>query len=210
MIPEPEERGPQPDMPSREVISDQSLLRRIQSGHSDASTQLYLRYAKRLQALVASKSSPDLARRVDAEDIVQSVFRTFFRRAALGDYSVPEGEQLWKLLLVIALNKVRAEGAYHRAAKRDVRQTVGGEAFEQAIESGRGNDEIALAALQMVIEDLLAGMPEANRRVIELRIEGNEVNEITELTQRSKRTVERVLQSFRARLEALVHEDSSG
>ena len=210
MIPEPEERGPQPDTPSREVISDQSLLRRIQSGHSDASTQLYLRYAKRLQALVASNSSPDLARRVDAEDIVQSVFRTFFRRAALGDYSVPEGEQLWKLLLVIALNKVRAEGAYHRAAKRDVRQTVVGEAFEQAIESGRGNDEIALAALRMVIEDLLAGMPEANRRVIELRIEGNEVNEITELTQRSKRTVERVLQSFRARLEALVHEDSSG
>jgi RNA polymerase sigma factor (sigma-70 family) len=210
LIPEPEERGPQPDMPSREFISDQSLLRRIQSGHSDASTQLYLRYAQRLQALVASKSSPDLARRVDAEDIVQSVFRTFFRRAALGDYSVPEGEQLWKLLLVIALNKVRAEGAYHRAAKRDVRQTRGGEAFEQAIESGRGNDEIALATLRMVIEDLLAGMPEANRRVIELRIEGNEVKEITELTQRSKRTVERVLQSFRARLEALVHEDSSG
>jgi RNA polymerase sigma-70 factor, ECF subfamily len=204
VIPEPEERGPQPDVPSHEVISDQSLLRRIQSGHSDASTQLYLRYAQRLQALVASKSSPDLARRVDAEDIVQSVFRTFFRRAALGDYSVPEGEQLWKLLLVIALNKVRAEGAYHRAAKRDVRQTVGGEAFERAIESGREND------LRMVIEDLLAGMPEANRRVIELRIEGNEVNEITELTQRSKRTVERVLQSFRARLEALVHEDSSG
>ena len=143
MIPEPEERGPQPDMPSREVVSDQSLLRRIQSGHSDASTQLYMRYARRLQALVASKSSPDLARRVDAEDIVQSVFRTFFRRAALGDYSVPEGEQLWKLLLVIALNKVRAVGAHHRAAKRDVRQTVGGEAFEQAVESGRGNDEIA-------------------------------------------------------------------
>jgi RNA polymerase sigma-70 factor (ECF subfamily) len=197
-------------MPSREVISDQSLLRRIQSGQSDASTQLYLRYAQRLQALVASKSSPDLARRVDAEDIVQSVFRTFFRRAALGDYSVPEGEQLWKLLLVIALNKVRAEGAYHRAAKRDVRQTVGGEAFQQAIESARGNDEIALATLRLVIEDLLAGMPEVNRRMIELRIEGTEVKEITELTQRSKRTVERVLQSFRARLEALVHEDSAG
>ena len=62
----------------------------------------------------------------------------------------------------------------------------------------------------MVIEDLLAGMPAANRRVIELRIEGNDVKEITEVTQRSKRTVERVLQGFRARLEALVHEDSSG
>ena len=75
---------------------------------------------------------------VDAEEIVQSVFRTFFRRAAHGHYSVPDGEEMWKLLLVIALNKVRAAGAYHRAAKRDMRQTVGGEAFERATGVGAG------------------------------------------------------------------------
>ncbi len=51
--------------------------------------------------------APDLAGRVDADDIVQSVFRTFFRRVAKGDYEVPDGEELWKLFLVIALNKVR-------------------------------------------------------------------------------------------------------
>ena len=59
----------------------------------------------------------------------------------------------------------------------------------------------------MVIEELLEGMPAANRRMIELRIEGYEVAEITEQVQRSKRTVERVLQGFRSRLEALIHED---
>jgi RNA polymerase sigma-70 factor (ECF subfamily) len=160
-----------------------------------------------MHALVAAQSSKDLARRVDAEEIVQSVFRTFFRRAAQGHYSVPAGEEIWKLLLVIALNKVRAAGAYHRAAKRDMRQTLEGEAFDYAMESEQCRDEGALTVLRMVIDQLLEGMPDANRRMIELRIEGYEVAEITETVRRSKRTVERVLQGFRCRLEALLNED---
>jgi RNA polymerase sigma-70 factor (ECF subfamily) len=171
---------------------------------------LYVRYAERLHALVVSQSSADLARRVDAEDIVQSVFRTFFRRAAQGHYTVPDGEEIWKLLLVIALNKVRAAGAYHRAAKRDVRLTRGGEVLDRTLESHRSQDENALTVLRMVVEELLEGIPAANRRMIELRIEGYEVAEITEKVQRSKRSVERVLQNFRARLETLIHKDHSG
>jgi RNA polymerase sigma-70 factor (ECF subfamily) len=203
---ESDERGRRPEVSVDEVISDRSLLRRFQGGQPDASTELYLRYAERLYALVVSQSSRNLARRVDPEDIVQSVFRTFFRRAARGDYAVPEGEALWKLLLVIALNKVRAAGAYHRAAKRDVRVTVAGEAYDRALESERMSDEGALAVLRLVIEELLEGMPAANRQMIELRIEGHEVDEIAEKVERSKRTVERVLQGFRARLDTLIHE----
>ena len=207
MIPGTEQTGPPDDMPSTGRITDGSLLRRFQGGQHDASTELYLRYAERLHALVVQQSSKDLARRGDAEEIVQSVFRTFFGRAAHGHYTVPDGEEMWKLLLVIALNKVRAAGAYHRAAKRDVRQTVAGEAFDHAMESEPDRDEGALTVLKMVIEELLEGMPAANRQMIELRIEGYEVAEITERVQRSKRTVERVLQGFRNRLEALIHED---
>jgi RNA polymerase sigma-70 factor (ECF subfamily) len=188
-------------------ISDRSLLRRLQSGQVDASTELYFRYAERLLALASAQSSPDLARRVDAEDIVQSVFRTFFRRASLGHYIVPDGEEIWKLLLVIALNKVRAAGAFHRAAKRDVRRTSSGDAFQRAVESQPAQDETALSFLHMVIEELLQGMPEAHRRMIELRIEGHEVNDIAGAVQRSRRSVERVLQDFRRRLDALIGED---
>jgi RNA polymerase sigma-70 factor (ECF subfamily) len=207
VTPESEQTSTPDEMPSPEGSSDGSLLRRFQGGQHDASTELYLRYAERLHALVVKQSSKDLARRVDAEDIVQSVFRTFFRRAAHGHYIVPDGEEMWKLLLVIALNKVRAAGAYHRAAKRDVRQTVSGEAFDHAMETERGRDEGALHVLKMVIEELLEGMPAANRQMIELRIEGREVAEITERVQRSKRTVERVLQGFRDRLQTLIQED---
>jgi DNA-directed RNA polymerase specialized sigma24 family protein len=112
--------------------------------------------------------------------------------------------------LVIALNKVRAAGAFHRAAKRDVRITVGGAAYDRAVDSQSGHDEGALAVLKLVIDELLEELPAANRQIIELRIEGHEVNEIAEKVERSKRTVERVLQAFRARLETLINEDSCG
>src|SRR5262249_38717285 len=109
--------------------SDHSLLRRLRTGDQDAATQLYLRYAQRLQLLAPAECSAELARRVDMEDIVQSVFCSFFRGVSDGYYDIPAGEELWKLLLVIALNKIRAKGAFHRAARRDVRQTVGGDAL---------------------------------------------------------------------------------
>ena len=138
--------------------------------------------------------------RLDPEDIVQSVFRTFFRRAATGHYVVPKGDELWKLFLVIALCKIRDASAYHRAAKRDVRRTrpADGEAPPANFASGR--DEIALTTLQLVIGEILARLPPGNRRIIELRIEGYEVAEIAVKTGRAKRSVERILQEFRDRL----------
>ena len=102
----------------RPTLSDRTLLRRFQNGEDDAATALYLRYAKRLQRLAELQTGEELAVRLDPEDIVQSVFRTFFRRAAQGHYEIPDGEELWKLFLVIALNKIRAIAQYHRAAKR--------------------------------------------------------------------------------------------
>jgi RNA polymerase sigma-70 factor, ECF subfamily len=193
--------------PAQGTASDRSLLRRLQHGQADASTELYLRYAERLLALAAAQTAPDLARRIDPEDIVQSVFRTFFRRASLGHYTIPDGEEIWKLLLVIALNKVRTVGAFHRAAKRDVRRTFSGEAFDRAVESQSGPGMDALSLLRMVVEELLQSQPEAHRRMIELRIEGHELNEIAATVKRSKRSVERVLQDFRQKLDALIGED---
>src|SRR5437016_4908755 len=112
---------PEPGDQDMNEVSDASLLRRLRLGSEDAATQLYLRYAHRLRALARAQSSPELARRVDADEIVQSIFGSFFRVASTGHYDVPEGEEIWKLLLVIALHKIRAKGAFHRAAKRDVR-----------------------------------------------------------------------------------------
>jgi RNA polymerase sigma-70 factor (ECF subfamily) len=186
--------------------SDHSLLRRFRRGQEDASTLLYLRYAKRLQALAAAQRAPGLAPRVDPEDIVQSVFRTFFRRAAAGQYDVPEGEEIWKLLLVIGLHKIRNAGTFHRAARRDVRRTESGDTHGRGFDSEAGPDESALTVLRLVIDDVLGASPPSHRPIVELRIAGHELDEIARRLERSKRTVERVLQEFRRRLDAQIHE----
>lgn len=191
-------------MMTDETPSDRSLLLRFRRGQQDGPTLLYLRYAGRLRALAAKQSAPDLAARIDPEDIVQSVFRTFFRRAAGGQYDVPEGEEIWKLLLVIALHKIRSAGEFHRAARRDVRQTAGGTAYDRALESASSRDDGALTVLRLVIDEILEALPSGHRPIIERRIEGFEVAEIAEQVRRSKRTVERVLQEFRRKLDAQV------
>ena len=199
----PQSPSPSPS-PSPADISDRSLLRRFRSGDQEAATQIYLRYAHRLRALAQVQCGKDLGQRLDADDIVQSVFRSFFRVAREGFYYVPAGEELWKLLLVMALNKIRAQGAYHRAAKRDVGQTAGGDHLEAA--PTRHDDE-AFAVLQMVVAETLEQLPKVVRTIVELRIEGYEVAEIAAKTGRSKRTVERNLQEYRAALTKILEAD---
>jgi RNA polymerase sigma-70 factor (ECF subfamily) len=187
-------------------MTDHSLLLRVKAGHDGAATALYLRYAGHLRALAARQSSPALSARMDPDDIVQSVFRTFFRRVAKDQYDVPRGDDLWKLFLVIALHKIRNAAAHHKAAKRDVRQTVHVGDVKPVAEAVGTPDDTDLAVLRMVIEEILTALPESSRPIVQLRIEGHEVADIADRTGRSKRSVERVLQQFRDQLRGLLDE----
>ena len=178
--------------------SDRSLLQRLKQGSQDAATQLYLRYVHRLRALAQAQCSEALARQVESEDVVQSVFGSFFRGAAQGCYDVPVGEELWRLFLVIALNKIRARGNYHLAAKRDARRTVHSEGLEELAA------EADLGFLRLTVEEALEKLSPQHREMVTLRIEGHEVAEIARLTSRSHRTVERLLQQARQRLTELM------
>lgn len=203
-----DDREGDPRSPVNAAPSDHSLLRRFRRGDQDGATAIYLRYAHRLRGFVRAKRSPQLAQRVDVEDIVQSVFRSFFEGVSHGDYEVPAGEELWKLFLVIALNKIRVQGRFHRAAKRDVRQTQSSDLGAGAMEEP-SQDDSAYAFLELVVDEVLGRLPTAHRTMIEKRIAGYEIAEIAEQTRRSKRTIERVLQEFRKRLHALLHEDDA-
>jgi len=179
--------------------TDQTLVRRLKNGEDrDAALGLYLRYAQRLLHSTQRNMSSALAQRMDPEDVVQSVFRTFFRRAAGGQYQVPTGDELWKLLLVISLNKVRTAGRHHHAAKRDAAISVN--LSEQDGFSPQAEDDFARKLLELSITEVISEFPPSAQRVIDLRIQGYEVNQISEITRRSKRTVERILQHFRSEM----------
>lgn len=183
-------------------LTDRSLLRRFRDGQGDAATALYLRYAQRLQRLADAQTDPRIALQVDPEGIVQSVFRTFFRRVSDGHYDVIASDELWKLFLVIALNKIRNTAAHHRAAKRN---PIGVASLDENMLATVGEqDQQALVALRLTIQEILQEVPEAQRRIVLLRIEGFEVQEIADQVGRSKRSVERLLQEFRNRLRAVI------
>lgn len=194
-LPEPENKA-----------TDSSLLKRLRHGDFDAATQLYIRYAYRLRLLAQSQCSPALARHVGLDDIVQSVFGSFFRRAAEGVYEVPDGNELWNLLLVITLNKIRAKAIFHQARKRDVRRTTEGIDLDDWFSSAQRSDNIPYALLRMVIDEALQDFEPDDRQAICLRIDGYQVDQIAEKTGRSKRTIERILQEFRKKLGSVLEQ----
>ena len=182
--------------------ADKDLLQRFRKGEQDAATALYRRYALRLQRLAEKKTDNRMASRVDPEGVVQSVFRTFFRRVSKGQYEVGDGDSLWNLLLVISLNKLKKEVTKQRTAKRDISKTFTLDDTDQRMVDS--NEDEAFWVLKMTIEELLGELGESERRIIELRISGHDVNYISEETNRAKRSVERILHTFRNRLQEAI------
>src|SRR5205823_3961459 len=101
------------------------LVSRWRKGDQDAAKQLFDRYASRLVALARSRISQRLASRVDPEDVVQSVFRTFFGRVKAGQFTFEDQDSLNKLLVRITVHKTLRQVEFHQAAKRNASMETG-------------------------------------------------------------------------------------
>jgi hypothetical protein len=69
------------------------LVRRFRGGDPWAADLLFDRYARRLTAVAEQYRGRRPAGRLDGEDVVQSVFRTFFRRCAGGGFHIDRPRQ---------------------------------------------------------------------------------------------------------------------
>jgi RNA polymerase sigma-70 factor (ECF subfamily) len=174
--------------------TDKSLVRAFQRGDQAAAAALFARYSDRVRALASNRCGGPMATRFDSDDVVQSVFRTFFHGIQQSTYQVPADGQMWGLLLVLALNKIRTLVGHHQAAKRDVNRTRSADPIHPTPATATAD------FLAVVVEDLMSHLPETNRLIVQLRLEGHEVKEIAARIGRSRRTVERVLSDFRDRL----------
>jgi RNA polymerase sigma factor (sigma-70 family) len=189
--------------------SDGSLVRQYRAGSETAADELYRRYAGRLRRLAWIKSMRSRDRRVDDSDIVQSVFRRFFIAARRGDYDIPQGEDLWNLLLVIALNKIRNAVEFEQSAKRDARRTVSMESAQDAATDIQSREDSATSFLRICVGEAMERLPADYAAAVQARMEGYEVQEIARRLSRSKRTVERILQESRVLLREYIGEDHS-
>lgn len=96
------------------------LIQRLRNNDSIAAAQIYRRYGGDLRRIVDDRIEPLLKRRMDADDVLQSAFRTFFRRIRDGQFKVDDSTQLWNLLCAITLTKLREQARFHLRARRDV------------------------------------------------------------------------------------------
>ena len=183
-----------------------NLLARWRAGDEAAAAELFRRYADQLIALARSRMPQQLAPRLDAEDVVQSVYRSFFAAAREGRYVLKRGGDLWRLLVSITLHKVFNQLGHNAARKRALRREQrfkDGEEFAQR--EGhlllREPSPMEAAALTDELEQVMRPLDPLQRRVLELRLQGYTLDEIAAETGYSQRTVCRTLDLVKELLE---------
>jgi RNA polymerase sigma-70 factor (ECF subfamily) len=180
------------------------LVQRHRDGDPDASRLLFAQYAQQLCRLAERYLSRKLASRVEGEDVVQSAFRTFFRRTSKGEFQIDSSAQLWRLLVIITVRKARAQGRYHTAAVRDIsaEQATTAEDIIADLEAHEpGPDDVVILMDQ--IDAVLKGLPPLYGQVLELRLQGHSATDIAPRLGISRRTVYRALDLLGRRLEVM-------
>jgi RNA polymerase sigma-70 factor (ECF subfamily) len=180
-----------------------NLLDRWRQGDQQAAGELFRRYASRLVGLARSRLSAKFAQRVDPEDVVQSVYRTFFAEAQEGRYELQRGGDMWRLLVAMTLHKLNDQVKYHSRRKRAVDRDR--DAEEGLLGIGAhllAREPSPLEALALVdeVEQLMGQLEPAHRSMVELRLQGHTIEEIAARTRFSERTVRYVLERLKQQL----------
>ncbi len=183
----------------REAWTSLILLERFQAGDDAAAEAIFDRYFRRLTLLARSRLSARLAQRIDPEDVVQSVYRSFFVAAREGRYTLGRGGDLWRLLAAITRHKLHHQARQHRADRRSVDLECSLEEMGEVASHDRGSDPSPeeAVALSDELERVFAELDPFGRRVLELRLQGSPLATIAEETGRAERSVRRALSRIR-------------
>ncbi len=161
--------------------------------------RIFQRYAERLTWYASTRMPGKLRGRVDSDDIVQSVFRSFFRRHRDGEFSFEESLDLWNLLVAMTYRKVLNQVRHHTREKRDVNME-GSAAVPGTSESSPWDLSPGPEQINIMIDYLnwiLDKLPVESRKIVTLRLESYSISEIASREQVSQRTVKRVLSRVR-------------
>src|SRR5262245_24850396 len=180
-----------------------NVMDRLRAGDGDAAAEVFHRFANRLIALARSRLNHLLRAKVDPEDVMQSVYRSFFRRQAADGYEFAGWDGLWGMLTVITLRKCGHRADYFRAGRRDVRREAhaNGDAELPAI-AGDPTPSHA-ARLAETVEQVMRGLEGRERDILALSLQGYDTTEISTQVGRTERTVQRVLKRIREDLERM-------
>jgi len=129
------------------------LMQAVRSGDQEAAAELVRRYEPAIRRVIRFKlADPRLRRVVDTVDICQGVLGSFFVRASLGQYDLENPEQLRKLLVTMARNKLAKHVQKQRAARRDNRRVVAESPEERGVTASAPSPSEQLQAKELVQE----------------------------------------------------------
>jgi RNA polymerase sigma-70 factor (ECF subfamily) len=180
------------------------LIGRLRQGDDSAAAKVFHRFTHRLVALARLHIESRLRPKVDPEDVLQSVWKSFFLRQNAGDYELGSWDGMWALLAIITVRKCGRVNRYFRSAGREA-ETSNGQSSDdsgpvcQALASDPSPEEVAL--LTEIVEGLMRDLHERDRAVFTLGLQGHHADEISSQLQRPLRSVYRSLHRIRAHLE---------
>lgn len=184
------------------------LMGRLRAGDAGAAAELFQRYAHRLVGLARGRLDRLTRRLVDPEDVLQSVFRSFFERHAAGQFDLADWDGLWAMLVVLTLRKCGRQVRRFRAARRDLRREAGPDRAEvadwEALADGPTPAEAA--ALCDLLGELRQRCGADDWPLVALSLQGLSQAEVGAQAGCTERTVRRVLARTRLRLKRLLGE----
>lgn len=191
----------EPDRPDVDELS--TFLKRIQAGDEAAARELLTRFEPEVR-LVVRRQLPRLLRsRFDSLDFLQSVWGSFFRRMRTAPTEFEDSRHLVGFLARAAKNKVIDE--YRRAASRknDMHRE------EPLWDDGRAPRELPgsldspseVAQANEMLGRLNELVPAERRTILELKAAGYSSKDIGARLGISERTVQRVIEELRRRLD---------
>jgi RNA polymerase sigma-70 factor (ECF subfamily) len=198
-------------MPEDPSFAD--LLGRLRRGENAAAAVVVDRYARRLIALARAHLDRRILRKEDPEDVLQSVFKSFFQRCGAGQFRLDSRDDLWSLLVSLTLHKCGHRADYFRAARRDIKREAGEpgpmdvsrQEWEALAREPTPPEGVLLAE---TVERLLDGLEPHQKQIVQLSLEGEAPARIATRVGVTQRTVQRVLKGVRARLERWQEEES--
>ena len=169
-------------------------LHQLQSGDPQAAKELWSRYYPRLVQTAARylRDVPDPA--VGSEDVAQSAFQHFYRSAIAGEHSeVGNREELWKLLLVFAIQRIRRHQAHGGSVLRTFVSPADGDGHQLLSVADLRTPE-AEAQMSDLLEHLLKLLDKEDpsgelRQIGVMYLEDQPPREIARLLQRRTTTI---------------------
>lgn len=172
------------------------LLEACRRGDSDAAAELVRRYRPYVRAAVRRRLAADMRVRFDSQDFTQEVWLSFFR-AALDRADLRDERSLVAYLSQMARIKVAEEYRHQTTQKvgldRDVPFGRTGDT------TGREPTPSAAALADDEWERLAAGLPERERRMLQMLRDGHTHADTAAAFQLSEKTVQRLVQRLLCR-----------